>query len=289
MQKKFKFMEKPLVSIILPTYNRARFLEKAIKSVWTQTYSNMELIVVNDGSTDNTSEILDRLSKGNSKITIINNIKNLGIVAALNNGIKVAKGKYIARLDDDDFWDDDKKIEKQVSFLENNKDYVLVGGGVIKIDANNKEVSRYLLPEKDEDIRKSILIDNVFAHISVLFSKDAFNKVGGYDQDFLYVEDWDLWLKLGTIGKMYNFPEFFVRYFDQEYNNKNYYRNWGIRRNIKMNLRLKNRYKDKYPGYLKAVMVALANYIFSFLPFRSRIKSTLFKLRTKLFGSPYRY
>jgi len=282
-------MEQPLVSIILPTYNRARFLEKAIKSIWTQTYSNMELIVVNDGSRDNTSEILNRLSKENSKITVVNNSKNSGIVVALNNGIEVAKGKYIARLDDDDFWADDKKIEKQVNFLENNKDYVLVGGGVIKINENNKEVSRYLLPEKDDEIRKSILIDNVFAHISVLFSKDAFKRVGGYDKDFLYVEDWDLWLKLGTIGKMYNFQEFFVRYFDQENGKANYYRNWGIRRNIKMNIRLKSKYKDKYPGYSKAVMIAFANYIFSFLPFRTKIKSTLFKLRAKLFGSPYKY
>lgn len=282
-------MEQPLVSIILPTYNRAKFIEKAIRSVWTQTYSNMELIVVNDGSTDDTVLVLDRLSKENAKITIVNNQKNSGIVVALNNGIKSAKGKYIARLDDDDFWQDDKKIEKQVNFLENNKDYVLVGGGVIKVDKDGKEIDRFLLPEKDEDIRKSILIDNVFVHTSVLFRKDAFEKTGGYNQDFLYIEDWDLWMNLGIIGKMYNFQEFFVRYLDQENGNNNYYRNWGIRRNLKMNIKLKRKYKDKYPGYLKAVSICWANYIFSFLPFRTKVKSKLFKFRTKLFGSPYKY
>ena len=110
----------PLVSVILPTYNREKYIAKAIESVCRQSYKNLELIIVNDASTDATNELVDNLAKYNPKIIILRNEMNLGIVASLNKGIEVAQGKYIARLDDDDVWCDDKKIEKQVEFLEKN-------------------------------------------------------------------------------------------------------------------------------------------------------------------------
>ena len=281
-------MNNPLVSVILPTYNRSQFIEKAIRSVWTQTYAELELVVINDGSKDDTADILDRLSQEDSRITVIQMEKNSGIVAALNEGGLAAKGTYIARLDDDDFWSDDKKIEKQVNFLENNKEYVLVGGGVIRVDKDGKEIDRFLLPEKDEDIRKSILVDNVFVHTTVLFRKDAFEKTGGYNQEFLYVEDWELWMHMGTMGKLYNFQEFFVTYLDQEAGNKNYYRNWGIRRNIKMSMSLKKKYRDKYPGYAKAAAVSWTSYIYSFLPLKKQLRPGLVNLRNRVVKSPYK-
>src|SRR3989344_6303605 len=193
-----------VVSVILPTHNRAQYIRRAMESALGQSYPNIELIVINDASTDNTREIISMVSLSNPKIIIVNNERNMGIVVSLNKGIKVAKGKYIARLDDDDIWCDEKKVEKQVTFLENNQDYGLVGGGVIKVDQSGREIIRYFLPKEDEDIRKVILTNNTFVHTSVLFRKDVFDKVGGYDHNFLFVEDWDLWMKMGTVGKFYN-------------------------------------------------------------------------------------
>ena len=283
-------MDKPLVSVILPTHNRAESVAKAIESVWWQSYNNMELIIVNDGSTDTTGKIISKLSQENSKITIVNNKNNLGIVASLNKGISVAGGKYIARLDDDDIWCDDEKIEKQVIFLEKNPEYCLTGGGVIAIDRHGKEIARYLLPEKDEDIRNAILINNVFAHTTVVFRKDTFQKVGGYDGQFIFVEDWDLWLKMGSIGKFYNFQEFFVSYLDQEYDNPYHYRNYKIRRNVGLNIKLRKKYKDGYAHYSKAILFCWISYFYSFIIFRKELWPVIFQIRKLIFGSPpYKY
>lgn len=280
----------PLVSVILPTYNREKYIAKAIESVWRQGYKNLELIIVNDASTDATGELIGGLAKYNSKIIILHNEINLGIVASLNKGIKVARGKYIARLDDDDVWCDDKKIEKQVDFLEKNPGYCLVGGGVIKIDKNGKEIVRYLLPKEDEHIRKTILINNAFAHTTVLFRKDAFLKVGGYDEQFAFIEDWDLWLKMGKVSKFYNFQEFFVRYLDQEYNDPYHYRNYKIRRNVKTNIKLRKKYMNNYPNYKKAILFCWASYCYSFIPFRKKLGPIIFQIRKLVFGHPpYEY
>src|SRR3989338_11113517 len=280
----------PLVSVILPTYNRAKYITKAIESVWRQSYKNLELIIINDASTDATGELVSVFSKHNPRITILRNETNLGIVASLNKGIKAAQGKYIARLDDDDVWCDDKKIEKQVDFLEKNPEYCLTGGGVIKIDKNGKEIVRYLLPEKDEDIRKTILINNAFAHTTVLFRKDTFLKVGGYDEQFAFIEDWDLWLKMGKIGKFYNFQEFFVYYLDQEYDDPYHYRNYKIRRNVGLNIKLRKKYKDGYAHYSKAILFCWISYFYSFIIFRKELWPVIFQIRKLIFGSPpYKY
>ena len=280
----------PLVSVILPTYNRGQYIAKAVESVWRQSYKNLELIIINDASTDATGELVSVFSKHNPRITILRNETNLGIVASLNKGIGVAQGKYIARLDDDDIWCDDKKIEKQVDFLEKNPEYCLTGGGVIKIDKNGKEIVRYLLPEKDEDIRKTILINNAFAHTTVLFRKDTFLKVGGYDEQFAFIEDWDLWLKMGKIGKFYNFQEFFVYYLDQEYDDPYHYRNYKIRRNVKVGLTLRKKYMNDYPHYRKAILFCWASYCYSFIPFRKKLGPIIFQIRKFMFGNPpYKY
>ena len=280
----------PLVSVILPTYNRGQYIAKAVESVWRQSYKNLELIIINDASTDATGELVSVFSKHNPRITILRNETNLGIVASLNKGIGVAQGKYIARLDDDDIWCDDKKIEKQVDFLEKNPEYCLTGGGVIKIDKNGKEIVRYLLPEKDEDIRKTILINNAFAHTTVLFRKDTFLKVGGYDERFCFIEDWDLWLKMGKVSKFYNFQEFFVLYLDQEHDDPYHYRNYKIRRNVKINMELRKKYMDSYPHYKKAILFCYASYFYSFIPFRKKLGPIIFQIRKLIFGSPpYKY
>jgi len=271
----------PLVSIVLPTHNRKEYLDRAIKSVFSQSYKNIELIVVDDCSTDGTTI-------NDPRIIVVRNETNLGLAKSLNKGIKLAKGKYIARLDDDDFWCDDRKLEKQVNFLENNPEYGLVGGGVIRVDKKEKEIVRYLLIEKDEEIRKVLLVDNVFAHTTVLFRKDIWEKVDGYDENLDGLEDIDLWLKIGKISKLYNFQEFFVRYLYQ--GNTYLDQRYGKWKQLKLNIKLRKKHKDDYVGYRKGLLLSWASYFHSLIPFRKTLWPVLFGIRKLIFGHPpYKY
>lgn len=276
----------PLVSIIIPTCNRAKYIKRAVESVLSQTYQNIETIIIDDGSTDETPKIISEFSKKDPRIVILTNRINLGFVKTLNKGISKARGKYIARLDDDDFWQDPEKLKKQVEFLEKHKDYVLVGGGLIKINKEGKEIVRYLFPEKDREIRKSILIDNLFAHSTVLFRKDAWEKVEGYDEQFGFFADRDLWLKLGKLGKFYNFQEHFTYYLKPEQKRSDHL----IRRKLKANIRLRKKYRHHYPGFGRSLVLCWASYFYSFLPFRKKLHPFLFKLREIILGPPvYKY
>lgn len=279
--------QQPLVSVIISTRNRANFIAKAIDSVLKQTYKNIELIIINDSSTDKTSEIISGFAEKDGRIVILTNKVNLGFVKSLNEGIATARGKYIARIDDDDFWSDPEKLEKQIRFLESNPDYVLTGGGVICLDENGKEISRYLLPEKDEDIRSRLLFDNCFVHSTVVFKKKAWEKAGGYNENFGEIEDWDLWMRMGRIGKFYNFPKYLAHYLQWRRNSLS---NFNIRNKLRNQIEMCRKYRKHYPGYWRAFLLGWVYYFSSFLPYRQKMRLILIKIRTLIFGPPpYKY
>ena len=274
---------KPKASVIIATYNRDKTIERAINSALKQSYDNLEIIIVDDGSTDQTKNIVQPYLK-DQRVKYIYQQNKGSNVFSMNKGVEIAKGKYIAILDDDDFWHDENKIKKQVDFLEKNKNYVLVGGGAIKIDKDGKEIVRYLLPEKDEEIRQRILISSMFVHVSVLYKKDAWKEVGGYDKEFGAAADWDLWMKLGTIGKFYNIPEFLVSYTGHHLDNLSY-----VEKNhkkldwLKINIKLKKKYAKNYPHHTKGLIFCYLGYFYSILPFKRKLWSTMFKLRSFIF------
>jgi len=284
-------MKKELVSVVIPVYNDGKYLDKALESVYGQSYKDFEVVIVNDGSIDDTKDVIFKWQKKYKNIILFSHDKNLGFVRSLNDGVLSASGKYIARLDADDIWIDFKKIEKQVEFFEKHPKYVLSGGGIVTVEEEgNKEVGRYLFPEKDNEIRKSLLSYNLFAHSSVMFLKSAFLDIKGYNEKYGFFADADLWLKMGTVGKMYNFQEYFIQYLDKEYNKKKYvFRDDQIRRKFLLRCKMKWQYRKKYPGILKAISLSFISYVYSFLPLRNKIKPILFNLRTKVFGSPYKY
>ncbi len=281
----------PIVSVIIPTYNGGATLKLAVDSVLLQTYKNLEIIIIDDGSGPKTKEIIAGIIKKDQRVVLLANKTNLGFVKTLNKGVLAAKGKYIARLDDDDCWIDNKKIEKQVNFLEENKDYVLVGGGVVKVGGSGEEFIRYLLPEGDEQIRKIILINNAFAHSSVVFLKDKFLQVKGYSEEFGFFADKELWIKLGKTGKFYNFPGYFISYLDKELDNKKYNaRDVQIRRKLFLNLKLRFKYRRDYPGFWKSSILSFFSYIYSFLPYKKVFWPFIYKMRVLMFGQPsYKY
>ncbi len=203
----------PFVSVILPTFNGARYLSEAIESVLSQTGVEFELLIIDDGSGADTQNVLSKFLD-EPRILMIRHETNLGLQCSLNDGLRQAKGKYIARIDDDDAWIGIGKLAEQVQFLEKHPDYVLVGTGVIVTDADGKERSRFFNPETDESIRQMMLKRPPFAHPSVVFRKDVVLGLGGYSEDpmHLYVEDYELWLRLGVKGKLANLPIYALKH-----------------------------------------------------------------------------
>jgi len=272
-------MEKPLVSIIIATYNRERCIKKALESALNQNYKNFEVIVIDDSENNKTEKIIEFLNR--KEIKYIKNEVRLGFVKSLNKGIAMAQSKYIARLDDDDFWCNPEKIEKQVKFLEENPVYVLVGGGAILIDEKGKELRRFLPPERDDKIRELMLRDCLFLHSTVVFKKNIWELTHGYDEKLDSAEDWDLWLRFGEFGKFYNFQEYFIYFLQAEQGRTQYIR----RQNTWTHLKLMRKYRKKYPNFYKAFLVGLISYFYSFFPrpkwFRFKVLS---KLKNMLLG-----
>ncbi len=260
--------DNPLVSVVMATHNRAEYLKKAADSVFAQTYKNIELVIVNDASTDKTLEVISELARKDKRIIALTNETNSGYQKSLNRGVSLARGEYIARIDDDDTWPDPQKLEKQVGFLQNRKDYFLVGGGAIWIDKTGKEIFRYLSPKENKEIRKQILLKNQFVHSSVVFRKKDWEKAGKYSEEWLYC-DWALWLELGKMGKLYNFPEYFVNYLKWENNITNF----NVRKNLKEEIAIRKEYRMNYPNYSKAIIFGWMHYLSSFLPFKNKIRS----------------
>ena len=141
----------PLVSVIIPCYNAEKYVESSIRSIMSQTYRNLEIIITDDCSTDGTFEILQKLVKEDSRIKLYKNEINLKIVKTLNNMIEVSLGKYIARMDADDI-SLPKRIEKQVAFLEQNTDISFLGTNAVLIDEKNFVIGKSHLPLSPNDI-----------------------------------------------------------------------------------------------------------------------------------------
>jgi len=193
--------QRPLVSIVIPAYNCEKYIQRALHSVYNQTFTDFECIVVNDGSTDNTET---RIKECNLNIHYIYQ-QNLGASAARNKGIKYAKGDYIAFLDADDYWMP-TKLEKQVDVIKQYPDFVLVGTkSLFNDDLDNKTIK---LPTEAPPISIKIYSEfsDIFSNLylltsSILVKKDRCLDIGGFDESLVTAEDLDFYFKICLGGK----------------------------------------------------------------------------------------
>lgn len=194
------------VSVIMGIYNCADTLEKAVASIQNQTYPNWELILCDDGSTDETCAVAAALVAEDDRIVLLKNEKNLGLNATLNRCLAAATGTYIARMDGDDDCMPDR-FEKQLAILESRKEYAIVSTPMILFDENGEwgktSIPEYPTPE-------DVVSGTPISHAPVMLRKECIDAVGGYTEDprMLRVEDVNLWIKLYAAGyRCYNIQE----------------------------------------------------------------------------------
>jgi glycosyltransferase involved in cell wall biosynthesis len=186
----------PTVSVIIPCYNTAQYLGQAIESVLSQTFSDFELIVVDDGSTDNTKGVTQSFT--DPRIHYIQHPQNRGLSAARNTGIRHSRGKYICFLDADDYFLP-HKLEDQVNFLESQPDYGLIGGGYLRVDKNGTVVKESQ-PRSGPILPEELLVVNQFIVPSTLISREWIETAGYFDENLNGAEEWDFHCRLAMVG-----------------------------------------------------------------------------------------
>ncbi len=258
------------VSILLPTYNGGKYIHKAIQSVLDQSFTDWELLVIDDASTDNTPEIVKRFT--DPRIVYMRNESNSGIQKTLTVGLGSAKGKYIARIDDDDIWILRDKLFLQVSFMEKNSEYVLLGTDAKVINIFGEEISVNIMPHTDKEIRSKMLSKNCFLHSTIMARATCVQALGGYSENknVLHAEDYDLWLRLGLQGKVANLTLFSTALTShaQSLTSKNRVRQ------AKHILWIILQYKNAYPGFIQGLLIAFLRYsffvLFAYIPFKGK-------------------
>lgn len=184
----------PLVSVIIPCYNAEKYVEQAVRSIMEQSYKNLEILITDDCSTDNTLTILQKLANEDSRIKIFQNETNQRIVKTLNALIKNSHGKYIARMDADDI-SLPERIEKQVELLEMHDDISFCGTNVFIIDEVGKILNKTNLPISYKENKFFLAYYSTFSHPTVMFKAGVY-KQNLYSEDFIYAEDYELWCRL---------------------------------------------------------------------------------------------
>lgn len=191
----------PTVSVLMCVYNGEKYLREAIDSILHQTYTDFELIIVNDGSTDTSEEII--FLYNDERIKYIKNETNLRLQASLNKGLENCSGRFIARMDADDI-SLPTRFQQQVEFLEYHPEIGVVGTGFIFIDGNGTQYESVQYPASPSELQWSLFFSCPIVHPSVMMRKEVIDSVGGYDTQLKHAEDYDLWCRLCFVTKFSN-------------------------------------------------------------------------------------
>lgn len=206
-----KIVSQPAVSVVLPVYNGGKYLANAIGSIVDQSFEDWELICVNDGSTDQSSLVLDWFARMDARIQVVHQ-ENRGIVGALNRGCELAQSDLICRMDADDLAMPNR-MEHQVDFMQKNSNHVAVGGAILSIDSDSEPLALQVNALDHETIVQRLLRrETGLFHPTTMIRTVAFRKVGGYRLKYQWIEDHDLWLRLSQVGTLANTSELVLCY-----------------------------------------------------------------------------
>ncbi|HDP69639.1 MAG TPA: glycosyltransferase [Actinobacteria bacterium] len=193
----------PKVSVIMSVYNGEKYLKESAESILHQTFPDFEFIIVNDGSTDKTPEILR--SFNDERIKVINQ-ENMGLTRSLNKAINLVRGEYVARMDADDV-SFPERLEYQVKFLDENPDVGMVGTACKEIDSKGRLIGDCVFPTIDNELRKVLIKYNPFVHASVMIRRTVIDKAGIYDESFSSAQDYEFWFRIAKFYKIANLAQ----------------------------------------------------------------------------------
>lgn len=199
----------PRLSVVMSVFNGEKYLCEAVNSVLNQTFSDFELIIIDDGSVDNTFNLIS--SFHDRRIRCLRNTQNLGLISSLNIGLSLVSSKYIARMDADDIALP-RRFEEQISFLEENPQVGLLGSAYDVIDDLGVVVGHSELPLRDLTIRWNLLFNNSFCHSTLLMRKLALDAVGGLYRNYILAEDYHLVSQITKVCKVANLSNVLVRW-----------------------------------------------------------------------------
>ena len=276
----------PRVSVIMLTYNRPQLIGRAMESVVAQDFRDWELLVVQDGANEFTLRTMEEWTRRDARIRYLQRTRGGNIADATNYGLERATGEYAAILDDDDYWACTDKLSRQVRFLDEHPEYVACGGGVIVVDEEGREQMRYRKAENDADIRRGALVSNPLAHGTGMYRLRDIRAIGGYDVLLEGFQDWDVWLKLGQRGKLYNLPNYLLCYRVWQ-GSGSFHASKG---NTRSAIRIVKRHRNAYGRFGLALALAYLYHGYNHLPegvrkatyaFLQRRKKSMFAARNR--------
>lgn len=209
-------MEKPLVSVLMVNYNKADLIGQSIESVLQQSYSNIQFLILDDGSTDESCEVIEKYARQDSRIEPYYYNENRHICAVTNEGLKKIRGQYVARIDSDDLWTSDK-LERQLEFMLQKEDCRICFTGADVIDENgnniNKDDSEFFellnmaQMTREENLRFFFIHGNYLFHSSVLMTKELVQELGDYNLAYCQIHDFDYWVRAVRKCELYKMDE----------------------------------------------------------------------------------
>jgi glycosyltransferase involved in cell wall biosynthesis len=198
----------PKISVVMSVFNGSKYINDSIDSILNQTFKDFEFIIIDDGSTDDSLEKIK--SYNDSRIVVISR-ENKGLVYSLNQGISIAKGKYIVRQDADDI-SSPTRFEEQFHILTNNPKLILVGSSIYTIDEESKTKNMHKVLINNPELKQELIIRSPFAHGSTMFKKSLFITAGGYKSNEWPTEDYGLWLRMAEYGDFFNIDSPLYKY-----------------------------------------------------------------------------
>lgn len=262
-------MNNPKVSILMPAYNVQDYIAYAIESMLCQTFADFEFIIIDDGSIDNSWDIIQEYAKKDKRIVALKNEANYKICKTLNRGIDIARGEYIVRMDADD-WSYPYRLEKQVKFMDENPK-VGVSGGYIMVcdkDMHSRHLRKY--KSNDREIRKRMFFYNPFCHPATIWRCDILKKTTCFNEMLYDVEDYDLYFRAGRMSKFANLPDMLIKYRISE--NSVSFKRARRQERLTLYVRLKAMIEYGYRMNLKTILYLVGQYISMFvMPYKLKV------------------
>ncbi len=198
----------PKISVIMPVFNAEKYLREAIDSIMWQSFTDWELIVINDGSTDSSETIIR--SYTDTRLKYYKNEQNIGLIATLNRGIDLGNGEYVARMDADDI-SEKERFKAQITFLEKNREYAMCGSYAKVIDESNNETGKILNLHTNDYLQINLLFSVPFIHPSMMIRGNVLRN-NYFNYEYKHAEDYELWCKIAQNHKIGNVPYYLLRY-----------------------------------------------------------------------------